>query len=193
MRRQAVRYVILGQLIFIITIISCVLIAPHIISDNKALSVYGSTRATFPLFVLGLLAVAGTLFKAAKLLPHQQPPDRTLAILLTIIGTLMVGLAITPLGVNETFYTIHFALASILGLVNLGTGFWLLTHARQDFINYLLFGLELIGGVVCILSTDEVNLLDVMATGQIVAIFAFALLITRAVPQIEHIKAKSIF
>lgn len=190
MRRQAVRYVILSQLIFIATLLACVAVLPDILLNNQALSFYGSTASTAIIFGSGLLAMSLCLFRAAKLLPYSQPGNRTLATLFYCIAGLTAGLVFTPLAVNDLLYVSHFAIAATFGIVNAVTGYWLVSRSQPDPVNYMLFAIEIIAGILCGLSTVEIGLLNIMASCQLIAIFAFAGLVIRTLPAIEHVEAK---
>ncbi len=192
MRQQAVRYIVLSQLVFVCTIIICALIEPRIVFDNIALSVYGSLPDTILPFAAGMLMVAAILLRAANALPKSNQTNQTLARLFLVLAILLVGLVMTPININDFFYVSHIIVAISLFTVELAASAWLLIKTRQGLAQawpgYILYGLQITGFLVTGLSSSEVGWFQLQATGQIIATFSFAAILIRTVAQIEHVK-----
>lgn len=188
MRKQAVRYLVLSQYVFVATILLCVGLEPGVLLDNTAMSVYGSIWPTAIPFAIGMLSVAFLFIRAARSLPRASQTDRRLSALFVGFAAIIIGLVCTPLFVNTFFYYAHAVLAMLLWALDLIGGAWLVRRAGREPVSMALYGLQYLGFVIAMLSTSEIGRLDLMAVAQLLVIFSFAALLMRAIPRIEHVE-----
>jgi hypothetical protein len=185
-RQKTVTYIILSQLFFVVTMAICIALKPQALLHNSAFSFFGNYMPTVIPFVIGLLGMATMLLLAARPLPKANTTDRWLSRLFITIAVHLAGLALIPYGINRVSYIIHISLAYSLGVLFLFASGWLIVKSQRDITNYLLYGIQIAGMVLGILSTSEVGKLHFIALGQLIVIFAFSGLLVRTVAYIEH-------
>jgi hypothetical protein len=185
MKNRAVKYLINSQVLFLATLMACFFIRPDVLLDNRAISMYGSESATAIPYVLGFLGSGYLILKAAISMPKDTRTNQTLSKCLVALSILLVGLTITPYTLNQALFYIHAAFAFSLFLFELILGLWLVLKTRKDVIDGVLFTVQAIGFVISTLSLDGIKVLNLLVVGQLIAIWMFALLLTRAVYRIE--------
>ncbi len=188
MKKQALRYLIGSQVLYLVTLLVCFSIKPEVLLDNRAISLYGSETGTAVPYVIGFLGAAYLILRAALLLPKFVSVNRTLSRWLIVLSGLLAGLTITPYTINSALFYLHATFAFLLFVVELGLGFWLVIKARKDGIDTVLFLAQATGFVISLLSLGEIKVLHLLVVGQLIAIGMFALLLTRAVHRIEEIQ-----
>lgn len=187
MKKQALRYLIGSQVLYLATLLACFCINPDVILDNQAISLYGSQSATAVPYVFGLLGGAYLILKASRSLPKDIPTNQALSKCLVVLAGLLVGITVTPFTLSPALFYIHATFAFSMFLFELGLGFWLMLKARRDAIDYLLFIGQAIGFTISVLSLGEIEVLNLLVVGQLISVWMFALLLTRAVYRIEEI------
>lgn len=151
---------------------------------------FGSLRATCVPFVIGFLAAAGILFRAATLMPIANHDDKYLRRIFIVLGIVMVGLPITPFTVNTYFYYAHVSFATLFYGTALWSGVWFLRKRKWgDALGLLLYGVTVAGIAGAILSTSEVGTLHLLAVSQLVTIFTFSVSFIRFMLHMELIKS----
>ena len=167
------------------TLFVCFCISPDILLDNRAISLYGSEPRTVAPYALGLLGSAYLIFKTSRSLPKDNSTNQALSKCLCILAGLIVGLTATPYTLNSVLFYVHATFAFSLFLFELGLGFWLMLKARRDVIDIILFTGQAAGFTISMLSLGEIKVLHLLVVGQLITVWMFALLLTRAVYRIE--------
>ena len=183
---SVVRYVVISQLIFAVMIVVCGLLRPNVIRYNGAFSSFGTQWPSAPVFVLGIVAEAAMLLRAAAKLPKTPNVNYWLSRLFATIALLLICIAATPFGVNRAFYVIHGLLGICLVTVILVASVWLITCTWLDVYNLGLLGVELAALVLGMLSTSEAGVIHLLAIAQTLMIGAFSLLLIRSVSITEQ-------
>lgn len=187
MRQQAVRYLVYSQLAFVVTVLICAALEPSVIRHSGALSTFGTLNSTYLAFGAGLTVVALLLVMAARSLPRGNHVDRTIGLMFSAMATLLVVLAFTPYNASQSFAIAHGLGALLLYIVQLAGGAWLIARAGRTRLDTALYCAVIVGQVMTVLSTSEVDVVRLMTISQCLVIFAFAVLLCRTVARIEHV------
>ncbi len=189
MNHKAVQLILASQLVFMGSLLVCLLIDPHIIRNNWALSLYGTQVSTFLPFAVGVLLPSYLLYKASFRLNKQRPVNQKLSKILVLLAVLPLGIAITPIRAGENVWVFHAIFSVAWFLIQLGAGFWLVSQTK-DLVSVLILGILVVSQVLVCLSLEEFDVLNVIAAAQIVAVTSFSVLLMRTVVKIEHYPLK---
>lgn len=157
--------------------------------ENNPISMFGNLRVTALPFVIGFLATAGILFRAATLMPMTNHDDKYLRRIFVVLSVVVLGLPITPFTVNSYFYYAHVSFATIFYVTALWSGVWFLYKRKwRDALGFILYAAMTAGIVGAILSTSEVGVLHLLAISQLTTISVFSVLFVRSILHMETAK-----
>ncbi len=155
----------------------CISLAPQAVAHHLGLSYVGTDTATIPFYVIGLLLTGYFLIKAAHALPQHIAPCRTLSEILLVLAILVVGVCLTPYSVDAAFDWAHVTASTVLFVLELGLGIWLVTGPCRGTRAAALLAVQVTGALVAFLS--EVGIVHRMLVGEILTQLAFGVLLVR--------------
>lgn len=119
--RRAARTFLLGQTLFYVSLLVCILLKPEGLSANDGISYYGVFRETFPPYATGLLGAALFTLQSAGSLPARA---RVLSIAFKAYTPLILGLVVTPYTGGRVLNDLHVACGSLLFSLQLIVSGW---------------------------------------------------------------------
>jgi hypothetical protein len=91
-----------------------------------------------------------------------------------------LGILLTPYIINKSLVPFHLLFSGLLFLLEIVMGVWLAWKVRQDTWNFLLVIGQLLNAGLAILSLKEVDVLHIFATGELLVIGCFGILLIRS-------------
>lgn len=157
MERQAVRYVVYGQVCFYGGLLICAALRPAGLTANGGISYYGVYRETILPYTLALLGSAYFLIKTAEL--YKEPAQKVVRYCLTAFGLLIIGVLVTPDSVRPIWLWdgVHRAFGIPLFSLQLLFSVWLITQLRYQLPAIFLTAVELTGGIFSLLWLSPIH------------------------------------
>ena len=146
MDREGLRFLIKGQVCFLIGVISCILIKPVGLAANHGISYFSHFRTTLVPYILALWGSAFYLYRASKKITSVNL--KPVATALSIVALLEVALVFAPdLSADRLIYHIHTIIGSLIYMDVLFISLRLLI--KSSFDRWLLFfvGIQLLACV----------------------------------------------
>ena len=170
-----------GQVIFMGSIGLCHWLQPGTVRRGVPLSQFGVLRASRLAFMVGLVVSALCLVGASVRLLDTMPHVNGLQFVLGLSALCMIGIVVAPYATHHlSLYLLHVLFAWVGFATQVIAGFWLAT-LTDNWLNWLLYGLILMGGTLALLSIKNLKILTSFALGQILIINAFMLLLVRTI------------
>lgn len=189
MKYKAVRKLVLGQIVFIFSLLTCYIIRPADLNNVHALSEYGASLPTAIPYVFGFLAFIVLMLLAGRDLPKTTEVNRKLDMIFKWLAGIALFVVLTPYSVNAIFLYLHIVAAISLYIAELLIAVWFMRHTPRDAINTMLFCAQILSGIILSLAIDQVGLLnrELVAICQFTSVAAFTLLLLRIVFQVEKV------
>jgi hypothetical protein len=185
LKTKAVGYLILAQICFFGFLMIAIIMTPAAFSDNHGLSYYGEHKLTAIPYGLGFLLGSFFLMKVTSALPAKIQPFKNLAVAIQVLVLLLIGVFLTPGNLNRFFDWAHNIVAAGLFIFELGLALWLIIWWYKDLAIISLFIIQLIAGLVAMLS--QLDVIYYLSEGILIFQLSFGLLFTR---EIAYLLAK---
>lgn len=174
------RDLIIAYLAFSGMAIICFIVKPDIFDHpDYGLSYYADKWPTGLFFNTAIAVMAVCLWRTAGLLKQHDGARAPRFGFLT--GALcLVGILLTPMGVNDILWWSHVWIGLALGVAQTIAVAWVLQSTRPKGPDYMLTLLFLMGVAMTVLSTPWIDVLGVYVWGEILIFNANILLLGRA-------------
>lgn len=151
MHREAVRNLILVQVVSITGLIACVALKPHGLVADSGVSYFGNFKLTIIPYAFALLGGAWFLYKAAQVLPVSE--YRLTKVCLNFFAILCIGVFATPYSVSNLVDWAHKIVGITLFSAQLILTAWI--TIKSNFNNFLctVWVCEFLAGVLCAIYT----------------------------------------
>jgi len=177
---QALKNIILSQVIPWVFFGLCIAILPKGLWENDGFSFFGVNKITALPYVLAILVSSYFLLKAKKYFPGRIPFN-TIAKLIPLMAVLMIAIAITPYTINDAFGMIHQIFGILLFFIQFLLSIWLAFFVSKNRLNQIFFLVMLIGGLMSLFSI--LNKTSCLIEGQIIFQFANGIILINTVAQ----------
>jgi hypothetical protein len=177
---KVTKYLLYGLLTFVSGVLVCALIRPHFVTAERSISAFGTTKATIVPYAFASLGTIFWMMKAASALPSSNIMARKLAAALYFMSAAMVAGLLTPFSINRLFLYTHEIVSLILFGAQLYASILIVTHIRTDIFNYALFGFQVAGSVLLVLSLKVVDVLNLQLIGELTILASFIILFMRS-------------
>ena len=176
-----VALLVCGQIVLMGSIALCYRLQPGVVRRGVPLSHYGVLRASRVAFSIGFgvgaLCIATAGARLLKTMPHAE----SLQIILAITAVGMVGTILAPYSPKYfSLYFVHVLCAWTVFMLQVVAGLWVAMFT-DNWLNWLLYGGVLLGGLLILLSFRSIKILASFAMGQLLVINASMLLIARTI------------
>lgn len=193
-----IRRLLLGSFIGVgITVLGGFLLQPELFFNlpHRGISYYGNHFPAVIPYALGYITLVITLLLAAHSIEARSRRMEIIRMLLIAIATTTALLLMTPEEAGKVFYWSHAVITIVHFIVGGGTAIWIMTHPNKAKADWLLFGLMLLGVLLCTLSAPHVGVLGLLAVGQVFALLGAAAVIARGTirwlqEELEKVKIK---
>ena len=167
-------------------VVSCFALRPQVFFEqpHAGLSYYANYMPTAIPYALGFsLSVACLLFAVQSIPEYTLRLKRMRLALLGIAGCL-AGILVTPNLANNFFYYAHMYITILLFATSSLTAIWvLLAMKRISTLDWVLFAMMVLGGLVSLLSAEYIQVLGLLPWAQVAALNGATLIIVRGVIQ----------
>jgi hypothetical protein len=164
--RGASGWLVLGQGLFALMMLSCVAIEPSWLAVKRGLSYYGNEAATIVPYTFGFVfAIALGAVGLARLRAGARGSDRLRAAVGALLA-LMIPIPLTPYSVDIAVDWLHICATTVLFLAGLVLGAWLVFTYVRDRRGAVLFVLQ--AAAAASILTAQVGLQNSMIPSQLV-------------------------
>jgi hypothetical protein len=159
----------------------CHYLQPGRVRRGVPLSHFGVLRASRVAFAFGFGVSALCIATASVRLLDTMPYVNAVQLILGLTALCMVGIVATPYSTKYlSLYCLHILFAFIVFVMQVVAGLWI-ALLTDNWLNWLLYGLVLVGGVLIFLSIRSIRVLASFALGQMLIINAFTLMMVRTI------------
>jgi len=159
------RYLILGQASFLFFAVICFVLEPRAFLENAPFSYYGTHRATFIPYAIGILCAVFCITKAATIIRDKN--DVIIRKALFSLAVLLVGILASPYSVNGYFFAAHIIVSILLLSVVLGVSSVIVFTRDRSAKSRLFYTCEILTVVALVLSQGFVGILHVHALAEL--------------------------
>ncbi len=176
---RAVRFVITGQALFVVTMLACCALEPSWPALRIGLSYYGNELPTVVPFVGGFaLCIALSAAGLRRLRPHAVVSQKVRLAAASVLA-LMVPIPLTPFKLDPVFDWLHVGAATVLFGAGLAVGGWLAFKCLADARSQLLFALQCLAALTMLAA--EIGVDRYMIPGELAFQLLFVVLLVRAI------------
>ena len=174
-----------AQISLSIFLILSSLIFPYVPIHGKGISEFGTNFNTLLPYSVGYILYAYLIAKSVKYIDIVDNISKLIYYSFNTISILFIALIFTPYAIDTGFDWIHNTVSTILFLLELALVIYLIYSDKFSFSNIVLLCLQVIGGLISMLSLSNNGGLHLLFEGEVIFQLFFIILIFKLIPKFK--------